>query len=344
MKRKICPHCKTHNPDHAVFCKRCGALFQGEPAYKDENNVIAKNKNTIIFVVCIILLVLAFIIFKSGSAPETVATTPATAESTTVASTTLPTTLPPTTTQPTATQAPVTEALTLPTLPSTTKATTTAPTTAPLTEEEIEELCDEYNSLIYNLKYSDYAPTIHKTVETSIEIKSFSLPVNTERLNTFIKNLLPKTDETYTFSADGVAAENPAITLESYIPPIGASGSSITSDDIRKVTTKADGTITFTFKPDKSTYSDGVTDIPPYVSTATDYLDFATFALGPVGITKADISYPKTMVRSEVDADGDIIKLSIRQPVTVNCTGGVGRLTADISMDIETLTIYKITY
>lgn len=343
MKRKICPHCKTHNPEEAIFCKRCGALFTGEPEYKDDNNFFLKHKNIIAVAACAVLLVIAFAVFKSGSPPKTVATTVAPTESST-----LPTTLPPTT-APSAVQTSATEtttqALTLPTLPSTTAPTTAAPTTtAAPSADEIEEICDEYNTLIYNLKYSGYEPSIHKTIETGLEINSFSLPVNTDTLNRFMKNLLPKTSETYTFSADGVATENSAVTLDNYIPPVQGAEASVYADAVKSATRSSEGTITIYFKPDSSSYSDGKTDIPPYVSTATEYLDFATFALGPVGITKAEIEYPETVITAEVDSDGDIIKLSIKQPVSVNCTGGVGSLTADVNMTVDTLTVYEVTY
>ncbi len=337
MKRKICPHCKTHNPEVAVFCKHCGALFSGEPEYREENNFLLKHRNIIIVAVCVVLLLVAFIIFKSGSAPDAVATTAAPTESSTLP-TTLPPTTTPSTTQPTTAET-TTQAITLPTRPTTTATTTAAPTA-----DEIEDICDEYNTLIYNLKYCEYEPSIHKSIETGLEITSFSLPVNTDTLNRFMKNLLPKTNETYSFSVDGISAENSNITLESYIPPIRGEDASVYADAVKSATRDSDGTITLTFKPDSSTFSNGTTDIPPYVSTATEYLDFATFALGPVGITKAEVKYPETVIKAEVDSDGDIIKLSIKQPVSVSCTGGVGSLTADVGLNIDTLTVFEVTY
>ncbi len=343
MKRKICPHCKTHNPEEAVFCKHCGALFRGEPEYKNENNVIWKNKNIIAVAVCAVLLVAAFIIFKAGSAPDVVATTLPPTQSSTLPTTIPPTTTAPSTTQPTTAET-TTEALTLPTKPSTTAPTKAPTTTAAPSDEEIQEICDEYNALIYNLKNCEYEPEIHKTVEAGLEITSFSLPVNKDTLNNFIKNLIRKTDETYNFSVDGVAAENSRINLNSYIPPNQDSEASVTADAVKSATKNSDGTITIVFKPDSSSYADGKTVAPPYVSTATEYLDFATFALGPVGMIKAEIEYPETVITAEVDSDNDIVKLSVKQPVSLTCTGGVGTLTADISMNIDTLTVFEVNY
>lgn len=342
MKRKICPHCKTHNPEAAVFCKRCGALFRGEPEYKNENNFIEKNKNIIIVAVCAFLLIVAFIIFKAGSAPDAVATTAVPTEGTT-ASTTIATTTAPTTTLPPTTET-TTEILTLPTRPSTTVPTTKATTTAAPTEEEIQEICDEYNTLIENLKYCEYEPTIHKTIETSLKITSFSLPVNTDTLNRFMNNLLPETNESYSFSADGIAAENQRITLEGYIPPSQDSSASVTAEDVKSATKNSDGTITLKFRPDSSSFANGNTQAPFYVASATDYLDFASFSLGSVGITKAEIEYPETVITAEVDSDNDIIKLSIKQPASINCTGGVGTLTADLGINIDTLTVFEVNY
>lgn len=341
--KKICPHCKTENPEVAVFCKRCGALFRGEPEIKETAEDNQKKKNLIIFIVCIILLIAAFIVFKAGSADKNaVVTTEAPAEttaSTTVAPVTTTVTTTATTTQTTtATTTASTTALTLPTLPSTTKPTTTA-----MSQEDIQEICDEFNELIYNLKYSDYNLSVHKTDEVKLEITSFSLPFPMRTVNLFMNNLIPKTDETYNF-ADGVAAESSSVNLASYIPPSSADGASISAENVRSAKKDENGTITIYFKADSSSFADGQTDIPPHVSTATDYLDFANFTLGSVKITKAEIKYPKTGVRIMVDDEGDITKFIISQPVEITCTGGVNSLTADVGLKIDTKTTYDVTY
>lgn len=342
--KKICPHCKTENPEVAIFCKRCGALFRGEPQIKEVYEGSQNKKNLIIFIVCVVLLVLAFIIFKAGSADKNTVVTTQSTLSSTATTTVAPPSTSATTTETTAQSTTAsTTALTLPTLPSTTKATT-APTTAkPMTQEEIQEICDEFNELVYNLKNSDYNLSVHKTDEVKLEITSFSLPFPMKTVNLFMANLIPKTDETYNFS-NGVASESASINLSSYIPPASADGSSISAENVKSAKKDANGTITIVFKADSSTFSDGQTVIPPHVSTATDYLDFANFALGNVKITKAEIKYPKTAVRIMVDDEGDITKLLIRQPVVISCTGGVNTLTADVGLNIVPLTTYEITY
>ena len=158
-----------------------------------------------------------------------------------------------------------------------------------------------------------------------------------------MKNLIPKTDETYSFSG-GVAKEDGTINLASYIPPSSADGASVSPENVKSATRNSDGTITIAFKADSSSFKDGSTVIPPHISTATDHVDFGNFALGPVAITKAEIAYPGTAVKAEVDEDGDLKKLTIHQPVEVNCTGGVGSLTADVGMKIDATITYEISY
>ncbi len=340
--KKICPHCKTENPENAVFCKRCGALFRGEPEIKAPVEDNQNKKNIIIVAVCIVLLILAFVIFKAGSAGKTAATTePSQTESTstTVAppeTTTATTTTATTTAATTTTES--TTALTLPTLPSTTKPTTTAPK-----QEDIQEICDEFNSLIGNLKNSSYDLSVHKTDEVKFELTSFSLPAPIRTINLFMANLIPKTDETYNFS-DGVAAESASVLLASYIPPSSADGASVAAKNVKSAKKDSNGTITIEFKPDSSSYADGKTVLPPHVSTATDHLDFANFALGSVEISKAEIKYPGTTVTVEVDDEGDITKLTIHQPVEITCTGGVRTLVADVGLKIDPTTVYEVSY
>lgn len=343
MKTKECPHCKTKNPKAAVFCKRCGALFRIEEEL--DNTVDEKTmnkKNIIALVLCAVLLVAAFLVFKSGSSPKTEKVTEAPTQSTTAAST-LPTTAPPTTAVPTTTQPSTTEVLTLPTLPPTTQPTTAKPTTtAAPSESEIQEICDEYNALIESLKYSEYEISVHKTVEIGLEITDFSIPVSTSTLNTFVGRLIPKTDETYTFSGE-TANENSSIVLADYIPPLNTSAD-VTADCLKNAVKSSDGTITLTFKEDKSTFADRKTTPPPYVSTATEYLNFETYALGTVAVSKADMTYPETVITVEVDSYGDITKLTIRQPVDLKCTGGVGALSADIGMKLDAHSVFEVTY
>ena len=71
MIRKICPYCNTDNPENAVFCKKCGALFVGQPEFVNLEEKKAKKitdlKNKVVVGICIVLLVVALVIFKSGS-------------------------------------------------------------------------------------------------------------------------------------------------------------------------------------------------------------------------------------------------------------------------------------
>lgn len=345
MNRRICPHCKTDNPENAIFCKKCGALFRGDAEIRNLEQERYNRKNLIIFVVCVALLVVAFIVFKSGSAPkQTAVTTESSAsvtETTTVQTTTAPTTTAPVETTTEATTTTETTMLTLPTLPPSTTAKPT--TTKALSAEEVQEICDEFNELIYDIKSREYELSVHKSDDFTIEITSFSLPVSTDGINRFMNNLIPKTDETYNFS-EGVAKEDGTINLASYIPPSSADGASVSPENIKRATRNSDGTITILFKADSSSFAEGETVIPPHISTATDHVDFANFALGPVAITKAEVTYPGTKITAEVDEEGDLDKLVIHQPVEVNCTGGVGSLTADVGMKIDATITYEITY
>lgn len=153
--------------------------------------------------------------------------------------------------------------------------------------------------------------------------------------------LIPETDITYSFTG-GIAKEDKSVKIIGFIPP--ASGfPAVTADDLLTAEKGADGTITLKFKADSSSFAGGKTVLPQYVDSATDVLDFATFKLGPVKIVKADIQYPATEIKAELDTEGQLKRLTIIQPVTVMSTGGVGSLTADVGMNLRAETSFEIS-
>lgn len=339
MIRKICPHCNNDNPQEAVFCKKCGALFVGQPEFvnleEKKRKKIANLKNKLIFALCIVLLVVALLIFKSGSVKgdETV-NSPSTSDVQTAApTTTAPTTTTPTTAAPvTTTAAPVT---------TTQVPTTTAPATTAAPKNDIDSICADYNLLIHDIKKRTDSISVHKTEKIQLEITHFSLPVNTETINSFMTRLIPETDKTYSFS-NGVCTEDSKTTLTTLIPPANEFDASVSADDLISAERDSSGTITLKFKADSSSFADGKTNFPLYVGSATDVLDFATFSLGPVKISKAEIEYPATEIKAEVNSDGSLKKLTVIQPVNTTATGGVGSLTADVGMNLKATTTFEV--
>lgn len=337
MKRKICPYCNADNPEAAVFCKKCGALFVGEPEYIDPVKEKMKVKNKVIFAVCVVLLIIAFLVFKSGSADDVTPVTqpPVTSETTTVITTSSETTTEPT--------APV-NSVTTTVEPTTQANATTAPstnapsTTAPLSTDT-EAICEKYNTLISDLKNTSGTLRVHKIEKISMQITEFSLPISMSAINTFMANLIPETDTVHNFT-DGVS-DNKRITLTELIPPSNKSAE-VSADDLVSATEDANGTITLKFKADSSSFSDGQTDPPLYVSSATDILDFETFSLGPVKIISADMEYPGSEIKVEVDENGAVKKLTIYQHVNLLSTGSVGSLTANIGMILKATTTFQI--
>ncbi len=334
MILKICPYCQTENPENANFCKKCGALFRGEPQIRDTNIEKSKRKNRLIVASSVVLLIvaLAVIMRGTGDKPEistTTATTAPITESTTLQAVTI---------------APSANATTAPstTLAPTTPTSTTVTTTTVAPVSSTQEICAQFNSIVGTLKGRTTDVTIHKTEKINLEITSFSLPVPTEAINSFMARLIPETDVRYSFS-NGVAKEDSKITLSAFIPPAVKATPDVTADNLLSAEKDAQGNITLKFKADSSSFADGQTVFPLHVGSATDVLDFATFALGPVKIVKADIQYPATEIRAEVNQDGELARLIITQPVSVLSTGGVGSMTADVGMNLKAVTTFEVS-
>lgn len=335
MILKICPYCQTENPENANFCKKCGASFISSRKETDKSAEKAKSRHRFIFAGGAILFVIALAVIMRGTGDKTEVITeaPDTTVTTTAESTTAATTAPAPNAN--ATTAPSSTVTT--TVPTTTQAVTSATAPAVLTTEEI---CEQYNNAISMLKETTENITIHKTEKINLEITHFSLPVPTETINSFMMKLIPETDITYNF-VNGIANEDKSVKIIGFIPP--ASGfPAVTADDLLSAEKDANGTLTLKFKADSSSFANGQTVFPRYVDSATDVLDFATFSLGPVKIVKADIQYPATEIKAELDTAGQLKKLIIIQPVTVMSTGGVGSLTADVGMNLKATTTYEV--
>lgn len=337
MILKICPYCRTENPQNANFCKKCGALFRGKPETRDTCVEKKKRLNILVVAACIVLLItaIAVIMRDVDAKPETgTSATSGTTDTVPTQSTALPA----------VTVAPSANATTAP--PATTMPTTTVPTTAATTTAApavltAEEICKEYNSLVADLKGTTQNITVHKTEKINMEITHFSLPVPTDTINAFMARLIPETDITYSFSS-GVANQDSKVTLSGFIPPAAKASPDVTADDLVSAEKDASGALILKFKADSSSFADGQTVMPQYVDSATDVLDFATFGLGPVKIVKADIQYPGAEIKAETDAEGKLSRLTIYQPVTVMSTGGVGTFTADVGMNLKATTTYEI--
>ncbi len=336
MILKICPYCQTENPENANFCKKCGAHFKGYHEKRDLVAEKAKNKHRLILIGCALLIVAGLAVIMRGVGDSKAEVLPS--EATTV-TTTITTTA---TTQQAI--APSANATTAPSSAVTTTVPTTSATTAPSTTApavlSTEEICEEYNNALGALKEMTGDVSIHKTEKINLEITNFSLPVPTETINSFMMKLIPETDITYNF-VNGIANEDKNVKIIGFIPP--ASGfPAVTADDLLSAEKDANGTLTLKFKADSSSFANGQTVFPQYVDSATDVLDFATFSLGPVKIVKADIQYPATEIKAELDTAGQLKKLTIVQPVSVMSTGGVGSLTADVGMNLKAETTYEV--
>ena len=212
--------------------------------------------------------------------------------------------------------------------------------TTAATETDMAAICEKYNSLLGDLKSNKGTVRIHKIEKISMQITEFSLPVSMSAINSFMNGLIPQTDTVHNFS-NGVS-ENKKTTLTELIPPSTKSAPEVTPEDLISATESPDGTITIKFKADSSSYANGKTDFPLYVGSATDVLDFATFSLGPVKISSAEIEYPGTEITLNVDEDGNAKMLTIIQPVNVISTGGVGSLTANVGMVLKATTTYQV--
>lgn len=329
---KICPCCRTENPENANFCKKCGTPFSNS---YDSNSQKAKSKHSVVLAGGVIMLVIALAVIMRGSTDKKPDVLTSQTQTTTTAPA-LQTTLPAVTPSANATTAPYSVITT--TVPATTVA---EPSAAAPAVPGTQEICEEYNNAISRLKETTEDITVHKTEKIKLEITDFSLPVPTETINSFMMKLIPETDITYSFTG-GIAKEDKSVKIIGFIPP--ASGfPAVTADDLLTAEKGADGTITLKFKADSSSFADGKTVLPQYVDSATDVLDFATFKLGPVKIVKADIQYPATEIKAELDTEGQLKRLTIIQPVTVMSTGGVGSLKADVGMNLRAETSFEIS-
>ncbi len=236
---------------------------------------------------------------------------------------------------------------------STTQSSTVSPTqsTAAPTQttapqgRSVQQVCDEYNNAVNTLKAEKSSLVVHKDEKIDMTITEFSLPAPMEQVNSVMRSIVPDTLEDYSFE-NGIRTDKSKAELNNTIPPFGKNSTvGETNVSVAEIAQTAEGKeILIKLIPEKSSYDGSVTTATPNMSSILDPLDFATFNMGPIGVQKAEISYPDTVLRASVDASGRLVKLIIELPVVTSCTGGMSVFTADVGLDMKVTTIYEIKY
>ncbi|MBQ8503997.1 MAG: hypothetical protein IJ491_06960 [Clostridia bacterium] len=231
------------------------------------------------------------------------------------------------------------------TQPSTENTTATAPLSTEETLKTTDEVCNTYNNCINTLKAYKGSVIVHKDEKIDMTITEFSLPAPTEQINSVMRSIVPDTLEDYSFQ-NGFRTDEPEIGLTDTIPPFGKDASvSYANVSSAIITDTASGQeITLRLIPESSSYDGTVTTATPNMSSVLDPLDFATFEMGPIGIQKAQISYPEATLTAELDVSGRLTRLTVILPVIVSCTGGMSVFTADVGLDMKVTTVYEISY
>lgn len=209
----------------------------------------------------------------------------------------------------------------------------------------VQQVCDAYNSAINALKGNKAPLTVHKDEKIDMTITEFSLPAPMEQVNSVMRSIVPDTLEDYSFE-NGIRTDKSKAELNNTFPPFGKNSTVGEANvSVAEITQTAEGKeILIKLIPEKSSYDGTATTPTPNMSSILDPLDFATFNMGPIGIQKAELSYPDTILRATVDSSGRLSRLVIELPVVTSCTGGMSVFTADVGLDMKVTTIYEIKY
>lgn len=246
-----------------------------------------------------------------------------------------------------------------PTSVSTTAASTTAlQSTAPVgvmttitaapsvpEEKSIQEICDSFNNAVNGVKNNKGSFSIHKVQTVDVSLTEFSLPAPTDAINSLIKNVVSDSENDYSFN-NGIQVDDAEHDVSSRISPCSRNATVMPSN-LKQAKSEMQGdkeVITLDFVSDTSYFDGKVTAYPMQISGATDPLDFSVLPMGPLSISKADITYPDTQVEAVIGSDGRLEKLTVILPTTVDCTGGMGAFTADIGLDIHVTTTFSLSY
>ena len=245
-----------------------------------------------------------------------------------------------------------------PTVPTTNTTATQLQSTAPVgvmttitvapsipQEKSIQEICDSFNNAVNGVKNNKGSFSIHKVQTVDVSLTEFSLPAPTEAINSLIKNVVSDSENDYSFN-NGVQVDDAEHDVSSRISPCSRNATVIPSN-LKQAQSEMQGDkeiITLNFVSDTSYFDGKVTAYPMQIAGATDPLDFSVLPMGPLSISKADITYPDTKVEAVIDGDGRLEKLTVVLPTTVDCTGGMGAFTADIGLDIHVTTVFNLLY
>ncbi len=181
-----------------------------------------------------------------------------------------------------------------------------------------EEIAAAYNDAVNSLKEYKGKVTVIKSTDIDIEISDLLPQVAKTIIEAVAETLEGRTVNTYVFR-NGTDSDN--VKLTDRITPCGREAS-LDAAGLVSASSKKYGSgsvIEFQLKNEVAHY-DGtnVTVDAVYNRGITDTLNPAVLDLGPVTVTQAEIAYPCTSVRAELDSEGRLVRLSVELPVEMD--------------------------
>lgn len=283
---------------------------------------------------------------KKVASVNATSTSQTTTETTTTTTTTQPVI---TTTQPTTTQSQVQPSVQeTPDQTSTQAPSTSAPAAADPSSMSKDEIVNKVSELVNQVK-SEQNMTAHKTENIVVNLTSLSAESLRSPVNSVISSIVGEPTDEVIKVANGTATYPDGSTrpVKEAIPPSNEATKdfALTADGVATATAvkQGDNTVYTVVLVEESTTA--TNPIPAHNSKAIGFLNLLGLSLpSGISITDSTMKYPGSTVEVTANAEGKVIKLVNKMPMTGYGAAKIGFVSGDANFEGALDEVWEFTY
>ncbi|MBQ6864249.1 MAG: hypothetical protein IJO14_08430 [Clostridia bacterium] len=206
-----------------------------------------------------------------------------------------------------------------------------------------EQILSYFTAALNAAKSADAAYSVDCAISHDVEIFSISSEPMREKAEEIVTRLKHSRAGVFTVSGGNAVSNGETLAVKDLIVPTGSTLSMDVSA-IESARASFDGEniiIVMKLKDDTANHQNPV---PVQTKGLIPYISLHGYKTDPYTINKAEINYTSCTVAAGIDAQGRLVTVTSSADVAAEATGGLGSMTADVTLMGKTKAAYTFTY